>query len=55
MHMNIVLLIKLRHKKEAHKMWNQGQAIQEEYKETVHHCRDAARKAKAHLDEFGVG
>lgn len=32
-HMNNVLLIKLRHKKEACKVWKQRQAIQEEYKE----------------------
>lgn len=53
-HMNKVLLIKLRHKKEACKIWKQGQAIQEEYKDTIPHCRDGARKAKTHLDEFSV-
>lgn len=37
--MNNVLLIKLRHKKEACKIWKQGQAIQEEYKETIQHTR----------------
>lgn len=49
-HMNNVLLIKLRHIKEACKVWKHGQAIQEEYKETIQHCRDGARKAKTHLD-----
>lgn len=49
MHVNKVLLIKLRHKKEAYKMWKQGRVVQEEYKETVQHCRDGVRKAEAHL------
>lgn len=33
----------------------QGRAIQEEYKETLQHCRDGARKAKAHPDELSAG
>lgn len=54
-HMNNVLLPKLRHKKEACKIWKHGQATQEEYKETIQHCRDRARKVKTHLDEFSMG
>lgn len=49
MHTDKVLVIKFRLKKEAREMWKQGWAIREEHKETVQHCRDGVRKAKAHL------
>lgn len=52
--MNNMLLIKLRLGKEACNIWKQGQAIQKEYKETIQYCRDGARKAKIHLDEFSM-
>ena len=31
-------------------MWKEGQATGEEYRNVVRECRDAMRKAKAHLE-----
>jgi len=31
-------------------MWKEGQATWEEYRNVVRACRDATRKAKAHLE-----
>lgn len=44
------LLKKLKWKKEVYGMWKKGLATWEEYKNTVRVCRDAPRKAKAHLE-----
>ncbi|GAB0177889.1 mitochondrial enolase superfamily member 1 [Grus japonensis] len=43
------LLEKLKRKKEVYRMWKKGLAIWEEYSNIVRVCRDAVRKAKAHL------
>ncbi|GAB0206830.1 hypothetical protein GRJ2_003148600 [Grus japonensis] len=43
------LLEKLKGKKEVYSMWKKGMATWEEYKNVVRVCRDATRKAKAHL------
>ncbi|GAB0207101.1 mitochondrial enolase superfamily member 1 [Grus japonensis] len=43
--MNKELLDK--HKKEAYRVWKQGQVAWEEYRETVRAARDQVRKAKA--------
>ena len=34
----------------GHGMWKEGQATWEEYRNVVRACRDATRKAKAHLE-----
>ena len=44
------LLGKLKWKKEVHSMWKKGLATWEEYRNVVRVCRDATRKAKAHLE-----
>ncbi|GAB0179468.1 mitochondrial enolase superfamily member 1 [Grus japonensis] len=44
------LLQKLKGKKEVHSVWKEGLAIWEEYRNVVRVCRDATRKAKAHLE-----
>ncbi|GAB0204878.1 mitochondrial enolase superfamily member 1 [Grus japonensis] len=44
------LLEKLKGKKEVYRMWKKGLAIWEEYRDVVRECRDAMRKAKAHLE-----
>ncbi|GAB0208111.1 mitochondrial enolase superfamily member 1 [Grus japonensis] len=44
------LLEKLKGKKEAYRMWKKGKATWEEYRDVVRECRDAMRKAKAHLE-----
>ncbi|GAB0206764.1 mitochondrial enolase superfamily member 1 [Grus japonensis] len=43
-------LEKLKGKKEAYRMWKKGLATWEEYRDVVRVCRDATRKAKAHLE-----
>jgi len=48
--MNKELLVELRWKRKAHGMWKEGQATWEEYRNVVRACRDATRKAKAHLE-----
>jgi len=44
------LLEELRWKRKAYGMWKEGQATWEEYRNVVKACRDATRKAKAHLE-----
>ncbi|GAB0183528.1 hypothetical protein GRJ2_000818100 [Grus japonensis] len=44
------LLEKLKGKKEVSSMWKKGLATWEEYRNVVRVCRDATRKAKAHLE-----
>ncbi|GAB0185471.1 mitochondrial enolase superfamily member 1 [Grus japonensis] len=44
------LLEKLKGKKEFYRMWKKGLATWEEYRNVVRVCRDATRKAKAHLE-----
>uniref|UniRef100_A0A8B9PUS7 Immunoglobulin C1-set domain-containing protein n=1 Tax=Apteryx owenii TaxID=8824 RepID=A0A8B9PUS7_APTOW len=44
------LLAKLNQKKEVYRRWKGGQATWEEYRNVVRGCRDARRKAKAHLE-----
>jgi len=44
------LLAELRWKRKVHAMWKEGQATWEEYRNVVRACRDAKRKAKAHLE-----
>ncbi|GAB0208992.1 mitochondrial enolase superfamily member 1 [Grus japonensis] len=44
------LLEKLKGKKEAYRMWKKGLPTWEEYRNVVRECRDATRKAKAHLE-----
>ena len=39
-----------RQKRKVHGMWKEGQATWEEYRNVVRACRDATRKAKAHLE-----
>jgi len=48
--MNKELLAELRWKRKDHEMWKEGQATWEEYRNVVRACRDAMRKAKAHLE-----
>ncbi|GAB0175820.1 mitochondrial enolase superfamily member 1 [Grus japonensis] len=45
--MNKELLDKLKHKKEAYRVWKQGQVAWEEYRGPVQAARDQVRKAKA--------
>jgi len=47
---NKELLAELRWKRKVHGMWKEGQATWEEYRNVVRACRDATRKAKAHLE-----
>ena len=44
--MNKELLDKLKHKKEAYRVWKQGQVACEEYGEIVQAARDEVRKAE---------
>jgi len=44
------LLAKLKWKRKVHGMWKEGQATWEEYRNIVRACREATRKAKAHLE-----
>jgi len=48
--LNKELLAELRWKRKVHGMWKEGQATWEEYRNIVRECRDATRKAKAHLE-----
>jgi len=48
--LNKELLAELRQKRKVHGMWKEGQATWEEYRNVVRACRDATRKAKAHLE-----
>jgi len=44
------LLAELRWKRKVHGMWNEGQTTWEEYRNVARTCRDAMRKAKAHME-----
>jgi len=44
------VLAHLRWKRKVYRMWEDGQAIWKEYRNVVRACRDATRKAKAHLE-----
>ena len=44
------LLVELEWKRKVYGMWKEGQATWEEYRNFVRACRDATRKAKAHLE-----
>ena len=44
------LLAELRWKRNVHGMWKEGQATWEEYRNVARACRDATRKAKAHME-----
>ncbi|KFZ57322.1 hypothetical protein N321_09184, partial [Antrostomus carolinensis] len=44
------LMEKLKGKREVYEMWKKGLATWEEYRNAVRACRDATRKAKAHLE-----
>ncbi|GAB0182556.1 mitochondrial enolase superfamily member 1 [Grus japonensis] len=44
------LLEKFKWKKEVYRMWKKGLATWEEHRNVVRVCRDAMRKAKAHLE-----
>ncbi|GAB0178027.1 hypothetical protein GRJ2_000268000 [Grus japonensis] len=44
------LLIKLKCKKEMHRLWNQECVFWEEYRDVAQMCRDGLRKAKAQLE-----
>jgi len=48
--LNKELLAEIRWKRRVHGMWKEGQATWEEYRNVVKACRDATRKAKAHLE-----
>ena len=48
--LNKELLAEIRWKRKVHGMWKEGQATWEEYRNVVRACRDATRKAKAHLE-----
>jgi len=48
--LNKELLEENRWKRKVHGMWKEGQAIWQEYRNVVRACRDATRKAKAHLE-----
>jgi len=48
--MNQELLAECRWKRKIHGMWKEGQATWEEYRNVVRACKDATRKAKAHLE-----
>jgi len=44
------LLAEFRWKRKVYGMWKVGQAAWKEYRNVVRACRDATRKAKAHLE-----
>jgi len=48
--MNRELFLKLREKKRIYRLWKEGQATQNEYKEVVRMCRGEIRKAEAQLE-----
>jgi len=48
--LNKELLAEIRQKRKVHGMWKEGRITWEEYRNVVRACRDAARKAKAHLE-----
>ena len=43
-------LVEVRQKIKVYGMWKEGQATWEEYRNVVRTCREAMRKAKAHLE-----
>jgi len=44
------LLAELRRKRKVYGMWKEGQATWEEYRNIARACREATKKAKAHLE-----
>jgi len=44
------LLVELRQKRKVYRMWKDGQATWKEYRNVVRACREATRKAEAHLE-----
>jgi len=44
------LLAELKWNREVYGMWKEGHATWEEYRHVVRDCREAMRKAKAHLE-----
>lgn len=48
--MNMELLNELRHEKEIHRWWKQGQAAWKRYEDTAHSGRNGVRKARAQLE-----
>ena len=44
------LLAKLKWKRKVYGMWKEGQTTWEEHRNVVRACREAMRKAKAHLE-----
>lgn len=48
--MNMELLTELKHRKEVHKRWKQGQATWEEYKDITCTCRNGVRKVQLELE-----
>jgi len=48
--LNKELLAEIRCKRKVQGMWKEGQDTWEEYRNVVRACRDATRKAKAHLE-----
>jgi len=48
--MNKELLAEIRWKRKACGMWKEGQATWEDYRNVFRACKDAPRKAKAHLE-----
>ncbi|GAB0187659.1 mitochondrial enolase superfamily member 1 [Grus japonensis] len=48
--MNKELLGKVKQKKEAYRVWKQGQVAWQEYRETVQAAREQVRKAKALIE-----
>jgi len=48
--LNKEFLVDLRWKRKVHRMWKEGQATWEKYRNGVRACRDVTRKAKAHLE-----
>jgi len=44
------VLAELKRKRKVYGMWKEGQATWEEYRNIVRACREAMRKAKAHLE-----
>jgi len=44
------LLAKLKWKRKLYRMWKEGQATWEKYRNSVRACREAMRRAKAHLE-----
>ena len=44
------LINKIKRKRKVYEVWKKGLSSWEEYRSVVRACRDATRKAKAHLE-----